>query len=632
MGSMPLRSPLPAAPFGQLVFKDALSLPRTVADEQAHFDAALDWLIRAHDATADGGVSYGYSLRGGWRRSYIETTGYIAVTFFRLARLRDDPSLKRRAEQMVDWLIRVQNEDGSFSNPRYRQTGIVFDTGQDLFGLVRAYRETKNERALAAAERAADWLVREAADVTGRFTRHTHLGVPHVYNTRVAWALLQVHQESPHEDRLRVARANLDWALTQQTAAGLYAQNAFEPGVAPFTHTVAYAIRGLWESGELLDDDRYRDSARRAANAMLAHVREDGFIPGQVDDDHRAAASYCCLTGNAQLAIVWAKMFKRDGDPRHKDAAVRALRYVMAHQDLTTSDPNRRGAIKGSHPAWGRYSPLTYPNWATKFFVDAMLECHEWLGERAQILNASFDRVTLDQTLDRAIAFVREGKRGWLCTVNVAILMMMREDPFLQRFVDRAAFIVADGQPLVWVSPWFGAKLPERVAGVDLVIELSRKAAAEGLGVYLLGAKRDVVEQVAASLREQIPGVVISGVDDGYFGDDAAEARAKAVRDSGAKILFVAMGVPRQERFLDEQWDALGVSLAIGVGGSFDVLAGLRARAPDVVQKVGMEWAFRLAQEPRRLAKRYLVTNSQFIYHVGRALVSRGARTRRNGV
>lgn len=250
------------------------------------------------------------------------------------------------------------------------------------------------------------------------------------------------------------------------------------------------------------------------------------------------------------------------------------------------------------------------------------------VNPHVQILNGRFDQVTLAESVDLIVDHINAGERGWLCTVNVAILMLMRHDPFLQSFVDRAAFVVADGQPIVWVSPWLGQRLPERVAGVELVTELSARAAQEGFGVYLLGAKREVVELLAEQLGERFPALTISGCADGYFSDDEFPARARAVRESGAKLLFVAMGVPRQERFLDAQWDQLGVNLAIGVGGSFDVLTGLRSRAPVAVQKIGMEWMFRLLQEPRRLAKRYLVTNTQFLYHLGRELLRGGGRGR----
>jgi N-acetylglucosaminyldiphosphoundecaprenol N-acetyl-beta-D-mannosaminyltransferase len=200
--------------------------------------------------------------------------------------------------------------------------------------------------------------------------------------------------------------------------------------------------------------------------------------------------------------------------------------------------------------------------------------------------------------------------------------MMMRADSRLQDFVDRAALVVADGQPLIWCASWFGQSLPERVTGVDLVDALCERAAREGRRVYLLGATGEIVAKVAQQLRQRYGDLHVECAD-GYFTQDEAPARADHIRTSGADILFVGMGVPRQEYFLEEQWDRLGVGTAIGVGGSFDVLAGMRARAPKWMQKTGMEWAFRLIQEPRRLFARYLVTNSQFVWLVLRALLKR---------
>lgn len=235
------------------------------------------------------------------------------------------------------------------------------------------------------------------------------------------------------------------------------------------------------------------------------------------------------------------------------------------------------------------------------------------------ILNCEFGSVTLQDTIGWAQDWIADGRSGYICTVNVAILMMMRADPNLQRFVDGASLVVADGQPLVWASNLQAESLPERVTGVDLVEELCALAAREGFGVYFLGAKREVIETAANRLKERNPGLRISGIADGYFGAEEAPERARAVRETGAKLLFVGMGVPRQEEFLEGQWDELGVSLAVPVGGSFEVMAGTARRAPQFLQRIGMEWAFRLAQEPRRLWKRYLVTNSQFIFHILRS-------------
>ncbi len=229
------------------------------------------------------------------------------------------------------------------------------------------------------------------------------------------------------------------------------------------------------------------------------------------------------------------------------------------------------------------------------------------------ILNSGFHPLTLEGTVDRLVAMICSGERGYVCTVNVAILMMMRSDARLQHFVDRASLVVADGQPLIWASRFLPARLPERVTGVDLIDSVCERAEREGVGVYLLGARREIVEEVASRLQSRYPNLSLSGIADGYFSKDEAKERACAVANSGAKILFVGMGVPQQEHFLEEQFDHLGVNVAIGVGGSFDVLAGLRSRAPKWIQTLGFEWLFRVAQEPRRLWKRYLVTNAQFL-------------------
>lgn len=350
---------------------DALFTPQTVDELEVHLQAAIEWLKQAHDRSPDDGVSWGYSLKGGWRDSYRETSGYIANTFFDLAKDRQDEESWQRAMAISRWLVSIQEPDGSIANRRYGKGGIVFDTGQVLQGYIRAYEETQQPEFWQAAKASADWLVR-VADAEGRWTRNTHNGIPHVYNTRVAWKLIKLHTISPDSEWERVARANLDWAVSQQRN-GLFDQCAFVLDVAPFTHTIAYAIRGLLESSRLLNDSTYLEAAIAGAKAVLPHVRDDGFIPGQIDVDGTPVGRYCCLTGNCQMAIIWLKLFQQTGEPAYYEAALKALRYVMATQNIRTKDRNIRGGIKGSHPIWGTYTRLSYPNWATKFFIDALL-------------------------------------------------------------------------------------------------------------------------------------------------------------------------------------------------------------------------------------------------------------------
>jgi N-acetylglucosaminyldiphosphoundecaprenol N-acetyl-beta-D-mannosaminyltransferase len=236
-----------------------------------------------------------------------------------------------------------------------------------------------------------------------------------------------------------------------------------------------------------------------------------------------------------------------------------------------------------------------------------------------------FDTLTAHETVEFVFETINAGSRGWLCTVNVTTLINMRNDVELQSFVDSALLVVADGQPLVWCAPLFGGRLPERVAGIDLMDLLCHRAAKEGKDVYLLGARGDVVKRAMQNLRDRHPGLRISG-SDGYFSASEAKTRADEIHASGASILFVGMGTPRQEAFIRKHWQALGVGVAVGVGGSFEVTSGARFRAPRWIRQVGMEWLIRLLQEPRRLLPRYFKANSLFCLLIGRATAQRFRR------
>ena len=356
--------------FARVAAADARHAKRRRAANDEHLFAAEQWLCRAQDVAEGGGVSYGYSIKGGWRAPYPETSGYIATTFFRLARDRD-PTYSDRAQRVLRWLLTVQNSDGSFSNNRYGAQGLVFDTGQILFGLVRGHELTRDPALLVSARRAADWLV-GVADAQGRWTRSEHLGTPHVYNTRTAWALLRMNQVEFEPARETVARRNLEWAVAEQQPSGFFANCAFSPGLDPFTHTIAYTARGLLESGLLLGERRYVDAALRCADATAPLLRADGHLAATLTVEGRPSASTCCLTGNCQFATVWARLHASGTSRAYAEPAQRALDYVMSTQDLDTENLDVRGGIKGSQPVWGKYARLSYPNWATKFFIDAM--------------------------------------------------------------------------------------------------------------------------------------------------------------------------------------------------------------------------------------------------------------------
>lgn len=222
--------------------------------------------------------------------------------------------------------------------------------------------------------------------------------------------------------------------------------------------------------------------------------------------------------------------------------------------------------------------------------------------------------------VERAIA----ERRGALHnSLNAAKLVRIQEDAELREALWASDLVTADGQPVVWAARALGHRLPERVAGIDLMEALLVRAAERGHRVYLLGARPDVVAEAAAELLRRHPTLQLAGVHDGYFPSGDDEAVAAEVAGADADLLFVALETPRKERFLAAQRDNLGVGFAMGVGGALDVLAARRRRAPRWAQRAGLEWLFRLLQEPRRLMKRYAVGNTRFLALVIKEAVRR---------
>jgi N-acetylglucosaminyldiphosphoundecaprenol N-acetyl-beta-D-mannosaminyltransferase len=243
-------------------------------------------------------------------------------------------------------------------------------------------------------------------------------------------------------------------------------------------------------------------------------------------------------------------------------------------------------------------------------------------AERVEVLGCSIDRVDMQEAARRCDRFVRTRAHAQHMAINAAKIVAMHHDKALHRLVDDCELITADGQAVVWASRLLGDPLPARVAGIDLMLELLALAERRGYRVYVLGARADVLERAVARLRELHPRLVIAGWHDGYFSLSDERSVAAAIRAARPDLLFVAMSTPRKEYFLGRWGRATDVPFSMGVGGAIDVVAGATRRAPRVLQRLGLEWAFRLAQEPRRLFRRYLVTNLEFLGLTARELWS----------
>ena len=243
---------------------------------------------------------------------------------------------------------------------------------------------------------------------------------------------------------------------------------------------------------------------------------------------------------------------------------------------------------------------------------------------KAELLGLSFDTVTMEAAVSRCIELCRSPRTSHtVITANASHLCMMRHDPTLASACKSGALTVADGMSVVWALGASGQPVPERVAGVDLMTRLLAAAAAHGLSVYFLGARPEVVAALVERCRADYPGLAIAGFRDGYFGRDDHASIVEDIRASGAHMLFVGMPTPFKETWCELHRERFDVPVIMGVGGSFDVLAGFISRAPNWVQSIGFEWFWRLMMEPRKLWKRYLQTNSEFIWLAGREIIGR---------
>jgi N-acetylglucosaminyldiphosphoundecaprenol N-acetyl-beta-D-mannosaminyltransferase len=235
------------------------------------------------------------------------------------------------------------------------------------------------------------------------------------------------------------------------------------------------------------------------------------------------------------------------------------------------------------------------------------------LADRAEVLGCAIDRVDMSEAAERCDRFVRTRAGAQHMAINAAKIVAMRHDAALHELIGRCDLVTADGQAVVWASRLLGDPLPARVAGIDLMFELLALAERRGYRIYLLGARADTMQTAVARLRERHPALVVAGYRDGYFSDAEEPSVAAEIRAARPDLLFVAMPTPRKEYFLGRWGPELDVPFSMGVGGAIDVVAGVTRRAPRSLQRLGLEWAFRLAQEPRRLLRRYLVTNSEFV-------------------
>jgi N-acetylglucosaminyldiphosphoundecaprenol N-acetyl-beta-D-mannosaminyltransferase len=242
---------------------------------------------------------------------------------------------------------------------------------------------------------------------------------------------------------------------------------------------------------------------------------------------------------------------------------------------------------------------------------------------RRELLGVPIDSLTFDETVAWAIHAMQTKRLTQHVAINVAKLVKARRDPELWRDIAESHIVGIDGMGVVWAARALGIPVPERVAGVDLMERLLKVCAERGLRPYFLGASPTVLQRAMVRARKRWPGLEFAGYRDGYFDAEQERDIVTAIRTSRADCLFIGMPTPQKERFLHNYRDMLNVPFIMGVGGGIDVLAGHVRRAPIAMRKSGLEWLYRIYQEPGRMWWRYVSTNARFAGLVTMALMAR---------
>ncbi len=253
---------------------------------------------------------------------------------------------------------------------------------------------------------------------------------------------------------------------------------------------------------------------------------------------------------------------------------------------------------------------------------------HDESWQSRHLFDVRIDALSTQDVLRAVDEAIATRKRLLIGVVNAAKLVKMKTDSSLRRSVLGSDLILADGMSIVWACKLLRRPLPERVAGIDLMTRMLERANERGYRVFCLGATQEVLDEVARQIRADYPNAILAGARNGYYREDEEASIAEQIASASTDILLVAMTSPKKEMFLARWTPIMKVPVLHGVGGSFDVMAGKVKRAPEAWQRWGMEWLYRVLQEPGRMWRRYLTTNSLFVWMLGREAAKSASKAR----
>ena len=356
-----------------------LGLNNPIKANEYHLRKSINWILYAQQITQDGGVSYGYSIINGWAHSYPETSGYIIPTLLDYYKVYGDQACLKVGREITEWLISIQYKNGGFRGDTVekRKPPSIFNTGQIIFGLLRAYDKFNEKKYLTSAIKAGEFLCINQ-EKEGYWTRYCYQKKTFTYNVRTAWALLELFLRTKERKFKEAAVSNLNWAKTQITKRYWFKNNDYDtPFVKnPLLHFLSYTIRGFLESGLILNDKSLKEIAFNGSIKLLNFYEKNGkngFLPARFNSKWESNVKHSCLTGDAQLSIIWLKLYQIYGEKRFLINAIRLNNYLKSKQLISKKFLEINGGITGSNPISGNYESYYIINWAVKFFCDSLL-------------------------------------------------------------------------------------------------------------------------------------------------------------------------------------------------------------------------------------------------------------------
>lgn len=329
------------------------------------------WII--HAQRLDGGVAAYYSLLTGYSCSYPEVTGYVVPTLYDCAGHFSNHDLIPVAKRATEWLVSLQMPTGAF--PAGLRGGelrpSVFNTGQILQGLIRAHFETNRPEIRRAAIAAGDWLIQMQQPDGSWSGCFAYQGVSHSYYTMVAWALASLSEAVGESMYGEAAEKNVEWALSYFRSSG-WIDGINLQGHPTYLHFIAYVLQGALECAILRNRNDVIEAVAKSAWALLRRFEANKFLCGAYDDDFKNGRRFVCLTGNAQMSCVWLRLFEITGDLRYLNSAFK-MNELLKELIPLSGPPGVAGGVSGSYPIWGGYQPLRYISWGCKFVADAIL-------------------------------------------------------------------------------------------------------------------------------------------------------------------------------------------------------------------------------------------------------------------